>query len=246
MKLFVTGGTRGIGHHIVMTALAQGHDVAFTYCNPATDVKKLLAEAQKIAPNQQCNAYQLDVGNAEQVIRVVDKVIDDFDDMHAVINNAGINQNALAFSMTDTQWHDVINTNLSGTFYVMRAFLPVFLANQKGRFVAISSIAKDGISGQANYSASKAGVVGLSNTIGKEYGSKGITSNVIVPGIFATNMTEQTLSKDLQQFWMQHCPIKRIGRLEELSSLVMFLISDQASFINSQVISVTGGLDWAG
>jgi len=246
MNLFITGGSRGIGHQIVKHALSQGHDVAFTYCNPQTNVNALLAEARSIAPDQQCRAYQLDVGNAEEVNAVVDDVLFDFDNIDAVINNAGINRNALAFSMSDDQWHEVINTNLSGVFYVMRAFLPIFLANKKGRFVSLSSIAKDGISGQANYSASKAGLVGLSGAIAKEYGAKGITSNVIVPGMFATDMTEQTLSKDLERFWMQQCPIKRMGKLDELSALAMFLISDEASFINAQVISVTGGLDWAG
>jgi len=147
--------------------------------------------------------------------------------------------------MSNDDWHDVIQTNLTGTFYVMREFLPLFLANKKGRFVNLSSIAKEGIAGQANYSASKAGLVGLSGTIAKEYGSKGITSNVVVPGVFETDMTAQSLSDDLRKFWLLHCPLKRMGRLEELSETVLFLVSDAASFINGQVINVTGGLDWA-
>ena len=170
-------------------ALAKGHDVAFTYNNPDTDIAKILEEAKRIAPEQMCKGYQLNVRNAADVVTVTDQVLDDFDNIDTVINNAGINKNNLAFSMTDDEWLDVIDTNLNGAFYIIRQFLPVFLANRKGRFVTVSSIAKDGISGQANYSASKAGLIGLSGAIAKEYGQKGITSNVVVPGMFETDMT---------------------------------------------------------
>ena len=101
--------------------------------------------------------------------------------------------------MTDEEWDDVIGTNLSGTFYVMRAFLPIFLSNRKGRFISLSSIAKDGLSGQANYAASKAGLIGLSRTIAKEYGQKGITSNVVAPGMFETDMVKENLSDSGQK-----------------------------------------------
>ena len=139
----------------------------------------------------------------------------------------------------------MIDTNLNGAFYIIRQFLPVFLANRKGHFVSVSSIAKDGISGQANYSASKAGLIGLSGTIAKEYGIKGITSNVVVPGMFETDMVKETLSDNLRKFWLLHNPMKRMGHLDELAEVALFLGSDAASFVNGQVISVTGGLDWA-
>lgn len=230
----------------MINALKKGHDIAFTYCNPETDVKAILKEAREIGPKQMCKAYQLDQCQSEQVDEVVDQVIDDFDYIDVVVNNAAINKNNLLFNMSNEEWLEVIHTNLSGPFYVMRRFLPVFLANRKGRFITLSSIAKDGISGQANYSASKAGLVGLSGTMAKEYGQKGITSNIVVPGIVETDMTRQTLSDELKSFWLKHCPLKRMGTLEELSELVMFLASDASSFINGQVILVTGGLDWAG
>jgi NAD(P)-dependent dehydrogenase (short-subunit alcohol dehydrogenase family) len=241
MKIFITGGSRGIGYQVVMMALAKGHDVAFTYNNPDTDIAKILEEAKRIAPEQMCKGYQLNVRNAADVVTVTDQVLDDFDN----IDTAGINKNNLAFSMTDDEWLDVIDTNLNGAFYIIRQFLPVFLANRKGRFVTVSSIAKDGISGQANYSASKAGLIGLSGAIAKEYGQKGITSNVVVPGMFETDMTKESLSGQLKDFWMLHCPLKRMGKLEELAEVILFLGSDAASFVNGQAISVTGGLDWA-
>ena len=246
MKMFITGGSRGIGHNIMLTALNKGYDVAFTYRNPTTNVSMLIENAKEIAPARICKGYQLDVSQSEQVAEVIDRVVDDFDDIDVIVNNAGINRNNLLFNMSDEEWHEVLNTNLSGSFYVMRQFLPIFLAKRKGRFISISSIAKDGMSGQANYSASKAGLIGLSGAIAKEYGQKGITSNVVVPGFYDTNMTQQTMSDELKKFWVQHCPLKRMGKLEELSATVMFLASDEASFINGQVISVTGGLDWAG
>jgi NAD(P)-dependent dehydrogenase (short-subunit alcohol dehydrogenase family) len=245
MKIFITGGSRGIGHAIVKMALTKGHDVAFTYNNPHTDLDRLLSEAASIAPERMCKAYQLNISSSDQVVAVVDQVLNDFDSIDTVINNAGINKNNLAFSMSDEEWKEVIDTNLSGTFYVIRQFLQEFLANRKGRFVTISSIAKEGLSGQANYSASKAGLIGLSGTIAKEYGSKNITSNVVVPGMFETDMTKDTLSPELQKFWLEYCPLKRMGQLDELAEVVLFLASDSSSFINGQVINVTGGMDWS-
>ena len=245
MKIFITGGSRGIGHKTMMMALERGHDVAFTYNNPNTNVKAIIDEAKRIAPNQMCKGYQLNTRYADKVSDVVDAVLDDFDSIDTVINNAGINRNNLTFSMTDEEWDDVIGTNLSGTFYVIRAFLPTFLANRKGRFVNISSIAKDGLSGQANYAASKAGLIGLSRTIAKEYGQKGITSNVIAPGMFETDMVKENLSDELRGFWIKHCPAKRLGHLEEVAEVILFVGSDAASFVNGQTIDVNGGLDWA-
>jgi NAD(P)-dependent dehydrogenase (short-subunit alcohol dehydrogenase family) len=199
----------------------------------------------KIAPDRLCKGYQLNIRNPLQVAEVIDRVIDDFENIDACVNNAGINKNNLAFSMSDEEWLDVIDTNLSGTFYVMRQFLPLFLANKKGRFITLSSLAKDGITGQANYSASKAGLIGLSGAIAKEYGAKGITSNVVVPGMFETDMTQETLSDTFREFGLRHCPLKRMGNLEELSEVIIFLASDAASYITGQVINVTGGLDFS-
>jgi 3-oxoacyl-[acyl-carrier protein] reductase len=245
MKIFITGASRGIGYKTMMMALERGHDVAFTYNNPDTDVQKIIDEAKRIAPNQLCKGYQLNVRYNSQVVDVVDAVLSDFDTIDTVINNAGINKNNLAFSMTDDEWDEVIATNLSGTFYVMRAFLPEFLSNRKGRFVNISSIAKDGLSGQANYAASKSGLIGLSRTIAKEYGQKGITCNVIAPGMFETDMVKENLSDQLRGFWVQHCPAKRLGLLEEVAEVILFIGSDAASYVNAQTIEVNGGLDWA-
>lgn len=245
MNIFLTGGSRGIGRATVIRALELGHKVAFTYRNPGTDTTLLHKELQQVASPDNFRAYKMDVSKALEVAEVCDKVIEDFDTIDCVVNNAGINRDNLAFHMTDEEWDEVLQTNLTGPFYVVRQFLPAFLANGGGRFVHLSSIAKDGLSGQANYAASKAGLIGLSGTIAKEYGRKGITSNVVVPGMFETPMTQSTLSHSLKSFWLQHCPLKRMGLLDEVANVILFLGSPEASFVNGQAINVNGGLDWA-
>jgi NAD(P)-dependent dehydrogenase (short-subunit alcohol dehydrogenase family) len=153
--------------------------------------------------------------------------------------------------MSDEDWRLVLDTNLSGSFFVARSFLPTFLAHGRGRFIFISSIAAGGLSGQANYAASKAGLSGLSGALAKEYGRKGITSNVIVPGFFETDMTRETMSAQQKSFWLQFCPLGRMGHLGErgaggeIAGMVLFLASAEAAFVNGQAISVTGGLDWS-
>lgn len=245
VKLFITGGSRGIGNNLVRAALAQGHEVAFTYVDARTDVERLLRETAAGIPGARCRAYRLDVRDSRAVEEVAEAAIEDFGTMDVVVNNAGINRDNLAAHMTDQEWREVIDTNLSGPFYVARHFLPLFLSGRKGRFIFMSSVAGTGSSGQANYSASKAGLVGLSATLAMEYGTRGITSNVVVLGMFDTDMTRRTLSPQLRAFWMEHCPLQRMGSLEELSQVVLFLASDQASFVTGQVIHVTGGLNFS-
>jgi len=146
--------------------------------------------------------------------------------------------------MSDDEWHDVIATNLHGSFYVCRAFLPAMLANRFGRIVLISSIVHNGATGQSNYCASKAALHGLAGSIAKEYGRRGITANVVIPGFFDTPMTRETLPAANKEFWIKYCPAGRIGELDEIAKVVTFLASDGGGFINGQAIPVTGGLDW--
>jgi NAD(P)-dependent dehydrogenase (short-subunit alcohol dehydrogenase family) len=228
----------------VLSAVQSSWNVAFSYHRNPEAAATVIKEATAIAPDRVCKGYRMDVSSSQDVTTVGDQIMDDFETMDAVINNAGITKNSLAFGMSDDDWNDVLSTNLSGPFYVIRHFLPTFLAARKGRFVSISSIASQGMSGQANYSASKAGLIGLSGAIAKEYAQKGITSNVVSPGFFDTDMTVHTMSPEIKSFWNQHCPAKRMGKLEELSAMVLFLASDTASFVNGQVIAVSGGLDW--
>lgn len=245
MIFFVTGGSRGIGASIVLESIRQGHDVGFTYLNNETRAMQILDAARALNRNSRCRAYQLDVRNSAAVEEVGDRFVDDFGSIQVVVANAGINKSQLLVSMSDEEWDDVLRTNLTGTFYICRQFLPAMLANHFGRFVLMSSLGHTGVSGQANYCASKAGLHGLCSAMAKEYGRKGITTNIVVPGLFETDMTRDGLSESKREFWVQFCPAGRTGKLQEVAHAVMFLASEGASFINGQAIPVTGGLDWA-
>lgn len=245
MVFFVTGGSRGIGAGIVLQAVREGHDVAFTYRSGEEAARKVEAEAKAIAPDRKVKGYQLDVKSSADVERVADAVLDDFDTVHVVVPNAGININNLVVQMTDAEWDEVIQTNLTGAFYVVRQFLSTMMGNRFGRIIFMSSLGAGGVSGQANYSASKAGLLGLSKALSKEYGRRGITSNVLMPGFFDTDMTREGMSSSNREFWLKYCPQGRVAGVEEIAGVVTFLASDKASFINGQEIPVNGGLDWA-
>jgi NAD(P)-dependent dehydrogenase (short-subunit alcohol dehydrogenase family) len=245
MIFFVTGGSRGIGESIVLEAIRQGHHVGFTYLNNEKRAIQVIDAARQLNPGSRCKAYQLDVRSSAAVEEVSDRFMDDFESVQVVVANAGINKNQLLVSMSDEEWDDVLRTNLTGTFYICRQFLPPMLANRFGRFVLMSSVGYSGVSGQANYSASKAGLHGLCSSMAKEYGRRGITTNVVVPGFFDTDMTRDTMSESNKEFWVHFCPAGRTGDLREVTHAVMFLASEGASFVNGQAIPVTGGLDWA-
>ena len=245
MKFFVSGGSRGLGAAIVVEAARRGHDVAFTYARDEAAAIAVAKRCTEVRPAGAYRTYQLDVRRSAEVESVGDRVLDDFDSIDVVVANAGINHNNLLVSMSDEEWASVLETNLSGAFYVVRHFLPTFLANRFGRIVLISSLGATGVSGQANYCASKAGLLGLSATLAKEYGRRGITSNVISPGFFDTDMTRDGMSAANREFWMQYCPLGRLGELPEIAELVAFLVSPGAGYINGQEICVNGGLGWA-
>ncbi len=245
MNFFVTGGSRGIGEAIVLEAARCGHSVAFTYLTREEQAADVERRATQAADGVKVKAYQMDVRNSESVESIGDRVLDEFDRIDVVVSNAGMNRPNLLVQMTDEEWDEVIRTNLTGAFYLSRYFLPPMMSQRFGRFILISSLAHRGITGQANYCASKAGLHGLAWAIAKEYGRRGITANVIVPGVFDTDMTREGLSTTNKDFWIQYCPLGRMGELGELSKLVAFLASDGAAFINGQEIQVHGGLDWA-
>jgi NAD(P)-dependent dehydrogenase (short-subunit alcohol dehydrogenase family) len=245
MNFFVTGGSRGIGAAIVLEAVRQGHDVAFTYVRNKEQADAVAGEAACIRPGVQCRAYRLDVSDSAEVESVADAVLDDFERIEVVVSNAGINKNNLVVSMSDDEWESVIRTNLTGAFFVCRHFLSSMLANRFGRIILVSSLGHSGVSGQANYCASKAGLHGLCAALAKEYGRRGITANLVVPGFFDTDMTRDGMSASNKSFWLQYCPAGRMGGLDEIAKTTLFLASAGAGFINGQAIAVNGGLDWA-
>jgi NAD(P)-dependent dehydrogenase (short-subunit alcohol dehydrogenase family) len=245
VTVFVTGGSRGIGEAIVLEAVRQGHDVAFTYLTQHERATTVVDKARALCPERTVRAYALDVRDPVAVEAVGDQVLDEFGTVDVLVANAGINLNGLVVSMSDADWQAVIDTNLSGTFYVCRQFLTTFLANGFGRIVIVSSLGHGGVSGQASYAASKAGLLGLNATLAKEYGRKGVTSNVVLPGFFDTDMTRAGMSDANREFWLRYCPLGRVGNVDEVAGVVLFLASEAASYINGQTIAVNGGLDWA-
>ncbi len=243
--LFVSGGSRGIGRAIAGGAAKAGWNVAFSYVKHQDEAEDLIEELSTTAPNVKARAYQLDVRDGDAVDAVAEKVITEFDGVQALVPNAGVSVNGLAYSLSNEDWHTVIDTNLTGAFHVCRAFLMEMVAQRDGRIVLMSSVSGDGASGQAAYAASKAGLVGLGKALAKEYGPKGIRTNIVIPGYFDTDMTRESMSTELSHFAVQYCPLRRFGSLEELAQTVLFLLGDGSGFINGETIRITGGLDWA-
>lgn len=243
--LFVSGGSRGIGRALVIAAAHEGWDVAFTYATQPQAAQEVIDICEREAPQARVRTWVLDVRDSKAVDRVADEVLAAFDGVDAVVPNAGISVNGLAYSLSDEDWTRVLDVNLTGPFYVCRAFLPELLSRRKGRILLVSSIIAAGASGQAAYAASKAGLIGLATSLAKEYGPKGITTNVVAPAYFETDMTRDTMSDGLVDYANRFCPVRRLGKLDELSATMLFLLSDKAGYINGETIRVSGGLDWA-
>lgn len=244
MTFFVTGGSRGIGRAIVLKFAQEGHDVAFTYVSNEGAARETIELAAGLS-EARVRSYRLDVKDSGQVEAVVERAIDEFEGFDGLVNNAAILRNNAAVMMSDEEWHEVLATNLTGPFFMARQFLMHFMSKRRGRIVNISSIAQDGSSGQINYAASKAGLIGLTKTLAREYGPRGITTNAVVLGLVPTELTEEHLEEKLEPYWMEWCPRKRMGTPEEAASLVYYLCSDQADFINGELIHLSGGLTYA-
>jgi 3-oxoacyl-[acyl-carrier protein] reductase len=241
--LFVTGGSRGIGAALVAQAVDAGYDVAFTFVAREDAARAVADEAR--SRGARVIVERCDVRDPQAVDDVADRVLDELGRVDAVVANAGVSLNGLAYAVTDDDWKTVIDTNLTGTFHVCRAFLPALVSQRAGAIVMISSIIAGGGTGQAAYAASKAGITGLAKTLAKEYGKKGVRTNVVAAGYFDTDMTRDTMDPATHRFAMDFCPQGRLGTLEELAGTVLFLCGPDAGYVNGAVVPVTGGLDWA-
>ena len=244
MNAFVTGGSRGIGRAIVLRMAEGGAGCAFTYAGNEQAAEETVRLAREIAPESDVRPYRMDVKNPDEVETTAETAIDDFGTIDAVVNNAGIVRNNAAALMSDEEWREVIDTNLNGPFYVIRSFLMHFLANHGGRCINISSLAQDGASGQINYAASKAGLIGMTRTLAREYGAKGITTNIVTVGLVETDMVKDSMADQLRETWLSYCPMKRLGTAEEIASAVWYLIQPEAGFINGEILRVSGGLTY--
>jgi len=251
MNFLITGGSGGLGRALVLDALERGHNVAFTYHSNAELAAAVSADGTRIAGAGICRSYLLDQRDAAAVDSVCSQVIDDFDEVHVLVNNAAVQRTRVAIAVEDEEWNDILSTNLSGPFFLSRQLLPHFVGQGHGRFIHISSVTMWGSRGQICYATSKAGLIGLSGTLAREYGHRGITSNVLVLGLMESGMAQQIEADDATEgvrefarFWREACPVRRQGQFKEIVGLVAHLASKEASFINGQAIPVTGGLDW--
>ncbi len=242
-NIFFTGGSRGIGHDAVIELAKHGANIAFTYVNNETAAQKTFEEIKEANPNAKVQFYQLDVKDSKQVEKVADKAIEDMGSINVVVNNAGNLNDNLVVHMSDEQWFDVINTHLSGTFFVCRAFINEFLYNKGGKFINTSSITYTGSAGQANYSAAKAGIIGFSRALAKEWGKKKIYTNVIVPGYYDTELTRANATDIVVDNFVRMSSLKRAGQGYEYGRAIVFFASELSSFVNGHVLEVTGGLE---
>lgn len=236
----ITGASRGIGKGIATTYAAQGCNVAFTYSRSSEAAKSLKSELN--AQGVKAKAYQSDAADFEQAQALVDQVLEDFGSLDILINNAGITKDNLLMRMGEEDFNAVINVNLNSVFNMTKAVQRTFLKQRKGVLIHMSSVVGvKGNAGQANYAASKAGIIGFSKSVALELGSRNIRSNVIAPGFIETEMTAK-LADEVVEGWRNGIPLKRGGTPEDIANACVFLGSDLSSYITGQVLNVDGGM----
>ena len=236
----ITGATRGIGKGIAQVFADQGASVAFTYASSEEKAKAL--EAELTEKGVKAKGYKSDAADFKAAQELVDDVVKEFGTVDVLVNNAGITRDGLLMRMSEENWNDVIDTNLKSVFNMTKAVQRTMLKARKGSIVNMSSVVGvKGNAGQANYAASKAGIIGFSKSIAQELGSRNIRCNVIAPGFIETEMTAKLDEKVVQE-WRNSIPLKRGGSPEDIANLTLFLASDMSTYITGQTINVCGGM----
>jgi 3-oxoacyl-[acyl-carrier protein] reductase len=236
----VTGGSRGIGRAIVLRLATQGADVAFSYKGNEAAAKATAAEVEKLG--RKAIPMQGDATDPAAAEALVKAALAAFGKVDILVNNAGITRDDLIMRMSPEAWREVLETNLFGAFYAIKAVTRPMLKARGGRIVNITSVSgQAGQMGQANYSAAKAGLIGLTKATARELASRGITCNAVAPGFVLTELTKD-LPDALKQELTARTPLGRFGTTEEIATAVAFLASDEAAFITGQVLAVDGGL----
>lgn len=237
----VTGATRGIGRAIALKFAAEGADIAFTYRSRHEAAQSLVAEIE--AMGVRAKAYASDAASYEDAHKVVEDMKETFGRIDILVNNAGITKDGLMMRMDEEQWDTVIDTNLKSAFNFIHACTPVMARQRGGSIINMSSVVGvSGNAGQCNYSASKAGLIGLSKSIAKEMGARGVRSNCIAPGFITTDMTS-AIPEDLRKEWEKQIPMRRGGTPEDVANVALFLASDLSSYVTGQVINCCGGMN---
>ena len=232
----ITGASRGIGKACAIELAKAGYDIAVNFAGNEKKKKKTVDELKALGV--QAEAFKFNVSNKEEALKGVEAVIEKFGRIDVLVNNAGITRDGLFMRMSAENWDAVINTNLSSAFYVSQPVVKVMMKQRSGAIVNMSSVVGvSGNAGQANYSAAKAGLIGLTKTLAKELGSRGIRVNAIAPGFINTDMTKDLDTSKFTDF----IPLKRLGEPEDIAKAVKFLAAD-SDYITGQVLEVDGGL----
>ena len=237
----ITGAARGIGKAIAIKFANEGADIAFT--DLAIDDNAKATEAEIAALGVKVKGYASNAANFEDTHNVVTEIVKDFGRIDILVNNAGITRDGLMMRMSEAQWDMVINVNLKSAFNFIHAVSPVMMKQKSGSIINMSSVVGvSGNAGQCNYSASKAGMIGLAKSIAKELGSRGIRANCIAPGFISTDMTG-ALSDEVKEAWAKQIPLRRGGTPEDVANVCTFLASDLSSYVTGQVIHCCGGMN---
>lgn len=235
----VTGGTRGIGRGIVRLLAENGANIVFTARNPAFDEVEKEAETFGV----RAKGFTSDASVFVQAEQLIEATVSEFGSVDVLVNNAGITRDSLLMRMSEEQWEEVIRVNLTSVFNMTKAVQKVMLKQKHGSIINISSVVGiSGNAGQANYAASKAGIIGFSKSIAKELGARNIRTNVVAPGFIETEMTDK-LPEDVRKSWTDQIPLRRGGTPEDVARVVLFLASELSSYVNGQVINVCGGMN---
>ena len=238
--ILVTGSTRGIGKGIAEECLKEGGHVII-HGTQQVKVDEQVTSLNDLYPNK-VQGFAADISSFENCEELIKKSLNATERIDVLVNNAGITRDNLVLRMSETDWNDVIQTNLSASFYLIKSLSRHFLKNKSGNIVNISSvIGLMGNAGQTNYAAAKAGLIGLTKSIAKEFGSKKIRCNAIAPGFIQTDMID-TLPEDKVKDIINSIPIKELGETKDVSELVVFLASEKSKYITGQTISVDGGM----
>ena len=236
----ITGATRGIGKQIAITLAQAGYDIAINYRKENEDLKNTKQEIEQTGAK--CLTLQGDVSNYEDCEKIAKEIIEEYGKIDVLVNNAGITKDTLLMRMKKEDFEDVINVNLVGTYNMTKNIIPYMMKNRTGRIINISSVVGiSGNAGQANYAASKAGIIGFTKSLAKEVGSRNILVNSIAPGFIETAMTD-VLKEEIKEEIAKTIPLKRMGQAQDVANVVKFLASEESSYITGQVIHVDGGM----
>lgn len=238
--VLITGGSKGIGKGIAITCAKHGANVIFTYLSSEEKAMAVKKEIEDLGVK--VSAYKSDASKMEDAVKLIEDVVKEYGQIDAIVNNAGITKDGLLMRMSEENWDAVININLKSVFNMTKAAQRTLLKQRFGSIINISSIVGvQGNAGQANYAASKAGIIGFSKSIAQELGSRNIRTNVIAPGFIETEMTAN-LDADVKDEWVKNIPLKRAGKTDDVANTVVFLASDLSTYVNGQTISVCGGM----